>query len=175
MLNKPDEILDFAVRWRPASYGEIKLFTERCRHMKIAVRYQSRGGNTRAVAEVIAEVLGIRAQSIDEPITDKVDVLFLGGGVYKWDADSQLIEYLEKLDPKKIGQIVAFSTTGGMKKAISRIIEYADKAGIEVNEKQLCIKMMLQGHSMLGREGGHLSEKQIAEIEAFTLEVMAGF
>jgi len=142
--------------------------------LKIAVRYQSRGGNTRAVAEIIAEDLGLKAESINEPLAEKVDILFLGGGVYKWDIDPQLKEYLEKLDSNKIGQIVAFSTTGGMKKAITRITEYGKKAGISVNEKQLCLKVLLQGHSALGREGGYLTEKQIAEIKKFTSDVIAG-
>lgn len=143
--------------------------------MKIAVRYQSRGGNTRAVAEVIAKVSGTKSEPIDSPLDEKVDLLFLGGGVYGWDADPQLKEYLEKLDSKKIGQIVAFSTAGAMKKAISRIIEYANKSGIKVNDKQLLLKMVMQGHGTFGREGGHLTDNQIEKIKEFTSDVLAGF
>ncbi len=143
--------------------------------MKIAVRYQSRGGNTRAVAEIIAKILEIKSEPIDSPLDETVDLLFLGGGVYGWDADPQLKEYLEKLDSKKIGQIVAFSTTGAMKKTISRIIEYADKAGIKVNDKQLCLKMGMQGHGMFGRAGGHLTDEQIEKIKEFTSDVLVGF
>lgn len=33
--------------------------------MKTAVRYQSRGGNTKAVAEVIANSLGVKAEPVD--------------------------------------------------------------------------------------------------------------
>lgn len=135
--------------------------------MKIAVRYQSRGGNTRAVAEVIAESLGLEAKPINVPLDESVDLLFLGGGVYKWDADPELINYLKELDSNKINQIAAFSTTGGMKKAITRITEYAQKAGININENSLCLKVMLQGHSALGREGGHLTETQIMKVQQF--------
>ena len=142
--------------------------------MKIAVRYQSRGGNTRAVAEVIAECLGLKAEPIEIQLAEKVDLLFLGGGVYKWDADPQLIKYLQGIDTTKIDQIVAFSTTGGMKKAIMRITEYSQKAGISVNKNQLCLKVMLQGHSALGREGGHLTDSQITIIKQFVSEVMGG-
>ena len=142
--------------------------------MKIEIRYQSRGGNTRAVAETIAGVLGVKAESIDVPIEGAVDVLFLGGGVYKWAADPRLIKFLKKLDPDKVGQIVAFSTTGAMKTAIARITKYAQKAGIKVNENWLCIKMMFQGHSALGREGGHLTDNQIADIKQFTSDVLGG-
>jgi flavodoxin len=140
--------------------------------MKIAVRYQSRGGNTRAVAEVIAECLELKAEPINMQLTENVDLLFFGVCVYKWDADPQLIEYLQGMDANKIGQVVAFSTTGGMKKAITRIAEYAQKAGIKVNENQLCLKMLLQGHSALGREGGHLTDSQIAKVKQFVSEVV---
>jgi flavodoxin len=140
--------------------------------MKIEVQYQSRGGNTRAVAEIIAARLGIEAKSIDKPLDNYVDILFLGGGVYKWDADTQLKEYLERLDSNKIGQIVAFSTTGTMKTTINRITEYANKAGIRVNKKYLCLRMMLQGHTMLGRKGGNLNDRQVEKIKMFTSKVL---
>jgi flavodoxin len=140
--------------------------------MKIEVQYQSRGGNTRAVAEIIAARLGIEAKAIDKPLDNYVDILFLGGGVYKWDVDSQFKEYLERLESKKIGQIVAFSTTGIMKTAINRITEYANKVGIRINKKHLCLRMMLQGHTMLGRKGGNLNDKQIEKIKVFTSEVL---
>ena len=139
--------------------------------MKIAIRYQSRGGNTRAVADVIAKQLGLKAESIDTPLDEKVDVLFLGGGVYKWNVDPKLKEYLQKLDSKQIGEIIAFTTTGFMKTALKKITEYATKAGIRVNEKQLLLRMKMQGHSMIGREGGHLTDVQIEKIKKFTSEI----
>jgi len=43
--------------------------------VKIAVRYQSRGGNTKAVAEVIANSLGVKAEAVDNAITQWVDEL----------------------------------------------------------------------------------------------------
>ena len=137
--------------------------------MKIAVRYQSRGGNTHAVAEVIAKTLGVEAAPIDTPLTEKVDLLFLGGGVYKWDADPELRSYLQTLDAGQIGKIAAFSTTGAMTAAIKRISEAANAKGIPLCEHTLCMKLMLQGHSSLGREGGHLTEKQKEEARTFAL------
>ena len=140
--------------------------------MKIAVRYQSRGGNTRTAAEVIAECAGVKAEPINTPLTEPVDLLFLGGGVYMWDADPQLTAYLKEADADKIGLIAAFSTTGAMKKTVTRITEYAHKAGIKTTENQLCLKMLLRGHKALRREGGRLTEKQIAKIKRFVSEVI---
>jgi hypothetical protein len=47
--------------------------------MKYAIRYQSRGDNTRAVAEIIAGILGVKAEPIDTPLDENVDVLFIRG------------------------------------------------------------------------------------------------
>lgn len=58
--------------------------------MKIAVRYQSRGGNTRSMAEIIAKRAGVNAEPVSVPLTEKVDLLFLGGAVYMWKIDPQL-------------------------------------------------------------------------------------
>ncbi len=141
--------------------------------MDIEVRYQSRGGNTKAVAEIIAKTIGVVAKSIDEPLPKYTDILFIGGGVYKWDADDMLIEYLKHLDRERVGAVVAFSTTGAMAVTIKRIKEYTKKAGIKVFDKSLCLKVMLQGHSALGREGGHLKDQQIKEVENFAKSILS--
>lgn len=135
--------------------------------MEVAVRYQSRGGNTRAVAEEIAKLLGLTAESIDKPIDKKVDILFLGGGVYMWDMDQSLKKYIENLEPEQIGQMVGFSTTGAMDVTLKRIREYGEKKGIPVSDKQLLLVMLLKGHSALGLTGGKLSDKQKKQIEEF--------
>ncbi len=140
--------------------------------MVIEVRYQSRGGNTRAVAEIIAKTAGVKAETIDTPLNGPTDILFLGGGVYMWDADKTLLEYLNHLDGDRIGMIVPFSTAGTMAVTIKRIREYAGKAGIKVSEKDLCLKIMMQGHAWLGKPGGNLKEDQIRKVEEFTRDVL---
>lgn len=140
--------------------------------MKIAVRYQSRGGNTKAVAEMIAEMTGVTAEPIDKPLDEKVDILFLGGGVYMWDMDESLKRYIENLEPQKVGQIVGFSTTGAMEITLKRIREYGEKRGIPVSRNQLLLVMLLKGHSALGLTGGKLSDKQRQQIKEFVEKVM---
>lgn len=140
--------------------------------MKIAVRYQSRGGNTRSMAEIIAKRAGVNAEPVSVPLTEKVDLLFLGGAVYMWKIDPQLRSFLEKLDKQKIRQIAAFSTTGLMPLAILQIKRYAKKAGIRSCREALCLKIMMQGHAMLGRKGGHFTDRQKGKIENFTDDVI---
>lgn len=141
--------------------------------MKIAVRYQSRGGNTKAVAEVIANRLGVKAEAADQGLSEHVDVLFVGGGVYMWKMDESLHQFLSDLEPDMVGQIVCFSTSGSMSSAINQMKAIAGQKGIAANEKELLLKMLLQGHSSLGLTGGKLSEKQVKKIEQFTDEVLS--
>ncbi len=74
--------------------------------MKKAVRYYSRLGNTKTIAEAIAAGAGVEAVSItDEPaLTAPVDVLFLGGAPYANIMDPALRAYAEKLDPRPGGK-----------------------------------------------------------------------
>ena len=46
--------------------------------MKIAVRYFSRGGNTKKLADAIAKAVGVDAETTSVPLTEDVDILFLG-------------------------------------------------------------------------------------------------
>ena len=75
--------------------------------MKVAVRYYSRSGNTKAVAEAIAKTAGVAAVSVDTDeaaIKETIDILFIGGALYAYGLDNHLKEYmatLKKDDVKK--------------------------------------------------------------------------
>ena len=140
--------------------------------MNIEVRYQSRGGNTKKVAEIIASELGKEAKSIDIPLDKHVDILFLRGGVYNWTADSELIKFIKHLDRNKVGKIIPFSTTGSFRSAINKINECASEQDIPVSEDYLCIKMMLKGNALIGKNGGVLSEGQEEEVREFVRKIM---
>ena len=43
--------------------------------MKIAVRYYTKTGNTKRLAEAVAEAIGAEALPITAPVTEKVDIL----------------------------------------------------------------------------------------------------
>ncbi|MCC8133989.1 MAG: hypothetical protein LIP04_10770 [Tannerellaceae bacterium] len=45
--------------------------------MKIAIRYFSKTGHMEKMAAVISEVTGVKAETIDRPITEDTDILFL--------------------------------------------------------------------------------------------------
>lgn len=140
--------------------------------MKAAVRFQSRGGNTKAVAEIIAKMAGVKAKKLEVMLDEYVDILFVGGGVYMGKMDESLYHFLEKLDVDKVGEIVCFSTTGSMGTTLKQIEQIAIKKGISVNKNKLLIRMLLRGHSSLGLKAGKLTDKQIEKVEKFTEKVL---
>lgn len=77
--------------------------------MKIAIRYYSKTGNTEKLAEAIGEAIGVAPKTIDEPLNEDVDILFLGNSVYNAGADSKVKEFLKNIDVN-VGSIVNVSS-----------------------------------------------------------------
>lgn len=82
--------------------------------MKIAVRYYSRGGNTKKVAQVIAEATGVEANPVSEPLREDVDLLFLGYAPYAFDVDDKVKKFIDGIGVK-VGKAVIFSTSAVVK------------------------------------------------------------
>lgn len=111
--------------------------------MSAAVRYYSRSGHTKAAAEAIAKGAGTTAVSVDAPgaeLTEKVDVLFVGGALYAYGLDKHLKEYLGKIDPAMVGRAVVFSTAWLSKHALDLIKNALREKGITVEDETLFIK-----------------------------------
>ena len=74
--------------------------------MKIAVRYYTKTGNTKRLAEAVAKAVGVEALPIDTPITEPVDILFLGNSYYVFSIDPEVRSFVQSLDKSKVGKIV---------------------------------------------------------------------
>lgn len=111
--------------------------------MSVAVRYYSRSGNTKVVAEAIAKVAGVQAISVDAAdaaITEPVDTLFIGGALYAYGLDSHLKDYLQSLNKDNIGKAVVFSTSMMSKHSIVLIRKGLAEAGIPVEDEVFYVK-----------------------------------
>ena len=78
--------------------------------MNICVRYFSRGGNTKKVAEAIAEELGVEALDITNAV-EEADVLFLGSSMYAFTVDKNIKKFVSELKSNNTKMIVNFSTS----------------------------------------------------------------
>lgn len=106
--------------------------------MRAAVRYYSRSGNTKAVAEAIAKKAGVPAISVDSDqaaIKEPVDVLFIGGALYAYGIDNHLKTYLRSLKKGDAKKAVVFSTSWLSKHSIDLIKKGVAEAGIPVEEQ----------------------------------------
>lgn len=111
--------------------------------MNAEVRYCSRGGVTKRVAEFIAAQAGVKAVSVDAPdaaLTAKADVLFIGGALYAYGLDKRLTAYLSAIDAAKVGEAVVFSTSWLSKHAIVLIKKALEEKGIKVRSEFLYLK-----------------------------------
>lgn len=102
--------------------------------MKTAVRYYSRSGNTKRLAEAIGKAVGVPAKTVDEALTEPVDLLFLGGAIYAGKIDSHVKDFVEALTPDKVKSVAVFSTTLGKNAAHPQIKEVLGKKSIDVRE-----------------------------------------
>ncbi len=82
--------------------------------MKIAVRYYSRGGNTKKIAEAIAKAANVEAKTVSEPLAEDVDILFLGSAPYAFDVDDEVKKFIDGIQVS-VGKVVNFSTSAAVK------------------------------------------------------------
>lgn len=111
--------------------------------MSIAIRYYSRSGNTKAVAEAIADAAGVSAvptDSADAAIREPVDVLFIGGALYAYGLDSHLKDYLKTLKKGDAKKAVVFSTSWISRHSIDLIRKGLEEAGIPVENEAFYVK-----------------------------------
>ena len=111
--------------------------------MKIQVRYYSRTGNTKLLAETIVKAPQVEAISIDSSdneIKEQTDILFIGGALYAYGLDKKLKKYIESLDAKKIKKAIVFSTSWLSKHSITLLKELLRKKDIPVIEEYLYYK-----------------------------------
>lgn len=114
-------------------------------NMKIAVRYYTKTGNTKRLAEAIGKAVGAEALPISTPVTEPVDILFLGNSYYAFSIDPEVREFIKKLDKNKVGKIVNFGSAAMLNSTYKKVKAEADKVGIPMDEKEFHCKGEFKG------------------------------
>ena len=125
--------------------------------MKKAIRYFSKMGNTKAIAEAIAAGAGVQAVSItDEPsLTEYVDILYLGGAPYANLMAPELKAYAEKLEKSQVGRVRLFTTSNWFRRTVLALKKLLREKGIEVEEEYFYAHMLhIQGRKDAAKEFG---------------------
>ena len=113
--------------------------------MKIAVRYYTKTGNTKRLAEAVAKAVGTEALPISTPIDQPVDILFLGNSYYAFTIDPEVRQFVASLEPMKVGKIVNFGSAAMMNSTYRKVKAVADKAGIPMDEREFHCKGQFKG------------------------------
>ena len=113
--------------------------------MKIAVRYYTKGGNTKRLAEAVANAVGVEALPISTPVTEPVDVLFLGNSNYAFTIDPEVRAFIKGLDKNKVGKIVNFGSAAMLNSTYKKVKAEADKVGIPMDEREFHCKGEFKG------------------------------
>ncbi len=111
--------------------------------MNVAVRYYSRSGNTKTIADTIATTSGVDAVSVDKAgaaITEDTDILFIGGALYAYGLDKNMKNYLASIDGSKVKKAVVFSTSSISKHSVDLLKKGLAAKGIPVEDDFFYVK-----------------------------------
>jgi flavodoxin len=136
-------------------------------HMKIAVIYFSRGGNTRKIAEAMAEELGVIAVDVkkEQPDVSDADLLVVGSGTYGSKPGIEMVAYLESLKPVEGKKAACFSScaSGDASRTLQAMKDILSQKGYSNVDCFSCLGKWLMGLS----RRGHPSDEEIAEAREF--------
>ena len=113
--------------------------------MKVAVRYYTKTGNTKKLAMAVAEALGAEALPISVPVTEPVDLLFLGNSYYAFSIDPEVRAFIRALDKEKVGKIVNFGSAAMLNSTLKKVKAEAAKRGIPVDDREFHCKGEFKG------------------------------
>jgi flavodoxin len=132
------------------------------------VIYDSRGGNTKKVAEAIAGELGVAATDVKAASLEPADgVVFLGSGCYGGKPGENMVKFIEANDFRG-RQVALFGTSGGGAGNEVQGMETAVKEkGAEVIGRYFC-----KGQMALLFSRGHPNTADIEAARKFAREMV---
>ena len=115
----------------------------RLQKTRVKVFYCSKSGNTRKVAEAIADemkVEAIEASAMGSGYNmKKCDLIFVGSGNYKSAPGSEMVEFLESLVPADERYAAVFGTSGGSGRGhLAKMKEILEEKEIKVLDEWCC-------------------------------------
>ncbi len=112
--------------------------------MRYAVRYLSKLGHTKDIANAIAEALEIDAISIidENKLNEHVQILFLGGAPYANVMDAKLKEYASNLKKDDVDEVILFTTSNWSRRTVRSLKKVLKNNGIIVRKDYFYAHML---------------------------------
>jgi flavodoxin len=135
--------------------------------MNIAIRYYTKTGNTKKLADAIAEAVGVPAESVDVPLEEPIDVLFLGSSVYAAGVDGKVKDFIASLDVEMVEKVVNFSTAALLPSTFSQVTKLLSRRGIPIDEREFhCRGKFKFMHS------GHPDQEDLRKVQTFATGIL---
>jgi flavodoxin I len=111
----------------------------------VSVVVDSRGGNTRKVADAIAEEMGITAKNVTPGLTEDAKLLFLGSGTYGGKPGEKMMKYIETGDfsGRRVALFGTSASLAGGQKMITAMTDALTKKGATIAGAYHCMGKML--------------------------------
>lgn len=134
--------------------------------MKIEIRYYSKTGHTVKMAKVVSEVTGAKAETIDVPMTEEVDTLFLGSAIYMAGVDKKVKDFIASLDGK-VKNVICFSSAAVLGGSYPQVKGLLKKQNIPVDEREFhCRGQFKALHK------GRPNQNDLEDLRAFVMNVI---
>jgi flavodoxin I len=121
----------------------------------IAVVVYSRGGNTKKVADAIAEELGVEARDVTASPPADAKILFLGSGTYGGKPGEEMMKFIGSADfsGRKVALFGTSSSLAGSEKMIAVMADALTKKGATILGNYHCRgKFLLMNRSHPDKE-----------------------
>lgn len=134
--------------------------------MKIAIRYFSKTGHMEKMASVVSDVIGVKAETMDIPVTEETDILFLGSAVYMTGIDDKVKEFISTLD-SKVKKVICFSSAAILPSSYAQVKALLEKQHIRVDDKEFHCRGQF---TLLHR--GRPNQSDLENLREFVKEVL---
>ena len=134
----------------------------------VSVLVDSRGGNTRKVADAISEELGIKAKEVMASSTDDSEVLFLGSGTYGGKPGEAMMKFIGSgnFSGRKIALFGTAASLTGVQKMTGAMTDILKQKGATILGSYHC-----KGKFLLVN-WGHPNDEDLKNAKKFAREML---
>lgn len=130
--------------------------------MNTAIRYYSKFGHSKQMAEAIENIVDAEAATVAEPLTEPADTLYLGAGVFLGKVNGAVTDFIASLTPDKVKCVVLFGSCAIIESPVPQMRKALEARGIKVCDKSFTCK-----GSMGPLHSGHPDAKDIEAFKQF--------
>lgn len=130
--------------------------------MKTAVRYFSKFGHSAQMAKIVGEVVNATPETVAVSLSEPVDTLYLGAGVFLGKVSGAVDSFVKTLNPEMVKNVVCFGSCAIIDSPVPQMRKMLEAKGIHCDERSFTCK-----GSMGPIHSGHPDAKDLEDLRAF--------